>query len=246
MAEDNEFIGKEFGSYLVVADIASGNFCRVFRAQHKFLTGRPVVAIKLMHSTRLHSEKEREDFKREAQILDNLKHPHILPIIDFGIDDHTPYLITEYASQGLSARSPQAPPTSSKEALTILKQVGEALQYAHQQDPVVVHRDLKPENILFNAKGEALLADFGIAAVLDSVSIKHIDASGSPPYMAPEQFEGNICKECDQYALGCIAYELLTRRRPFVASELSLLVVSTCNGSPHASNAAQSRAACTY
>jgi serine/threonine protein kinase len=211
MAEDNGFIGKQIGSFRVVAEIASGNFCRVFQAQHIFLTNRPVVAIKLMHSTHLF-EKERDNFLREAQFLDKLEHPHILPIYDVGIEDNIPYLVAEYASKGsLRDRLKRQPlrPLPVEEALTILTQVGEALQYAHQQDPVVVHRDLKPENILFNAKGEALLADFGIAIVLDSVSLKHIDSSGSPPYMAPEQFEGNISKECDQYALGCIAYELL-------------------------------------
>jgi serine/threonine protein kinase len=103
------------------------------------------------------------------------------------------------------------------EALTILSQVGQALQYAHQK--TIIHRDLKPENILLNAKGEALLADFGIATVLATGSVRYVEATGTPAYMAPEQFRGKVSKESDQYALGCIAYELFTGSRPFNAPD---------------------------
>src|SRR6266849_169966 len=104
-----------------------------------------------------------------------------------------------------------------EEALTILAQIGQALQHAHQQN--IIHRDLKPENILFNAKGDALLADFGIAIVLATSSVRQVDATGTPAYMAPEQFRGMISKESDQYALGCIAYELFTGHQPFTAPD---------------------------
>jgi len=104
-----------------------------------------------------------------------------------------------------------------EEALTILTQIGQALQHAHQQN--IIHRDLKPENILFNAKGDALLADFGIAIVLATSSVRQVDATGTPAYMAPEQFRGMISKESDQYALGCIAYELFTGHQPFTAPD---------------------------
>src|SRR6266566_5022143 len=222
MAEDNGFIGKQIGSYRIVAKLNCGSFGCVYRAQHTILTER-IVAIKLMHNTHLHSEKDRDNFLREAQFLDKLKHPHILPIYDVSIDENTNrlYQVSEYASRGsLRDRLKLQPrrPLPTEEALSILTQIGKALDYAHQQIPTIVHRDLKPENVLFNAKGVALLADFGIATVLDTVSVQVIDASGTPPYMAPEQFEGNISKECDQYALGCIAYELFTGRRPFIAS----------------------------
>jgi hypothetical protein len=104
-----------------------------------------------------------------------------------------------------------------EEALVILSQIGQALHYAHQHN--VIHRDLKPENILFNNKGEALLADFGLAMMLANTSMQQIgEIGGTPPYMAPEQFQGTISKESDQYALGCIAYELYTGQQPFSAS----------------------------
>ncbi len=99
-----------------------------------------------------------------------------------------------------------------EEAVSILSQIGEALQHAHEQN--IVHRDLKPANILFNAKNEVLLADFGIAVV--SEKTQHVDTSGTPPYMAPEQFQGDVSKKSDQYALGCIAYQLFTGQKPFL------------------------------
>ncbi len=108
----------------------------------------------------------------------------------------------------------------TEEAVIILSQVGQALQYAHQQN--IIHRDLKPENILFNTRGEAVLADFGIAAVLASARTRQVGFGGTPAYMAPEQFEGIISTKSDEYALGCIAYELLTGRKPFTIPHPSL------------------------
>src|SRR3989442_5390863 len=106
-------------------------------------------------------------------------------------------------------------PLSTDEAVSILTQIGQALQHAHQQN--IIHRDLKPENILFNAKGEAVLADFGIAVVLETARTSPVNVIGSPLYMAPEQFDGMLSKRSDQYALACIAYEMLTGRNPFLA-----------------------------
>src|SRR5205823_7577318 len=121
-----------------------------------------IVAIKLLHSTHLNSQKERDRFLQEARILEKLKqHPHILPIVDVGIYQDSPYLVTEYASNGSLANlvERQAPhPLSIEETLYILSQIGQALQYAHQQN--ITHRDLKPANILFNSNNEVFLADF--------------------------------------------------------------------------------------
>src|SRR6266567_9063057 len=218
MTDENSIIGKQIGNYRVVAEINSGAFGSVYQAQHIILRER-TVAIKLLHAY-LGSPKEREQFLQEAQFLEKLKHPYCLPIIDAGIHNSLPYLVSEYSMNGslrnrLTRQSPHALPV--EEALTILTQIGQALQHAHQQN--IIHRDLKPENILFNAKGDALLADFGIAIVLATSSVKQIDATGTPAYMAPEQFRGMISKESDQYSLGCIAYELFTGHQPFTAPD---------------------------
>ncbi len=104
-------------------------------------------------------------------------------------------------------------PLPIDETLTILTQIGQALHHAHQQ--TIVHCDLKPDNVLFNAHNEAMLADFGIAAILATMGTKQIGRGGTPAYMAPEQFEGLVSMKSDQYALGCIAYELVTGLQPF-------------------------------
>jgi serine/threonine protein kinase len=216
---ESTYIGKQIGNYRVVSEIGSGSFGVVYRAEHFFLPNR-VGAIKLLHAAHLDSWEDRESFLLEARLLEMLKHPHILPILDVGIHEGFPYLVTEYAPQGsLRDRLQQIYPwlLPAEKSIKILSQVGEALHHAHQQN--IIHRDLKPANILFNEKGDALLADFGIATTLATAGMKFVDASGSPPYMAPEQFQGTVCKESDQYSLGCIAYELFTCRRPFVASD---------------------------
>src|SRR5213080_1883256 len=214
MSGENSFIGKSLGNYRITAEIGSGGFGNVFQGQHTILTER-TVAIKQLHS-HLGSTEERDRFLEEARLLERLKHPHILHIFDVGIYEGFPYLVAEYASGGslrdhLSKYAPNLLPI--KEALTLLSQVGQGLYYAHQRN--VIHRDLKPANILFNAKGEALLADFGIATVLSTMTINYnITVIGTPAYMAPEQFRGALSKESDQYALGCIAYELYTGHKP--------------------------------
>jgi serine/threonine protein kinase len=213
--------GKQIGNYIITAEIASGTFGSVYIAKHLVFDDEPPVAIKLLH-THLGSEKERERFLQEARFLRKLKHPHILPLLDAGLYEGFLFFIVEYAANGsLRDHLDQRPsqPLPIGEALLALSQIGQALQYAHDQN--IVHRDLKPANILFNAKGEAILADFGIAVILEQT--KHVGEAGTPLYMAPEQFRGEVSKKSDQYALGCIAYELLTGQRPFEAPDFIAL-----------------------
>src|SRR5713226_6246217 len=217
MARENNYIGKQLGNYRIMEELASGSFGRVYRGVHVFLTKR-IVAIKLLHRTNLGSQEERDSFLQEAQLLEMLKHPNILPIYDVGFEDSIAYFVIEYAPHGslrdrLQQEFPHGFPVD--QAVTILTQVGYALYYAHQQN--IVHRDLKPENILFDAKGEALLADFGIAVVLETARTSPVNVVGSPLYMAPEQFDGMLSIRSDQYALACIAYEMVTGRNPFLA-----------------------------
>lgn len=215
--EDLSYIGKQVGNYRITEAINSGAFGRVYKGTHLYLANR-IVAIKVLHLNYLESDKERANFLREAQFLEMLKHEHILPIYDVGIDDEGfPYLVAEFASNGSLRDRMEAKETllPLNEVLTVLTQVGQGLQSVHEQN--IVHRDLKPENILFNAKDEALIADFGIAVFLETTRTKYVNVIGSPLYMAPEQFEGAASPRSDQYALACIAYELLTGQPPFMA-----------------------------
>src|SRR6266567_3448954 len=101
--------------------------------------------------------------------------------------------------------------------LTILSQIGQALQYVHQLN--IIHGNLKPENILFTASGDVLLTDFTIHILLDAAGGAFTHNIGSARYLAPEQFQSIASKASDQYALGCIGYELLTGSVPFSAAD---------------------------
>src|SRR6266700_249981 len=154
------------GNYHVLSTVAYGSFGRVYLARHSVLANR-TVALKLMHTVPLSSTEEHQQFLNEAKILELLQHPFILPILDVGIHDGSPYIVSEYAEGGSLRqylKERRGHPCELEEALTILSQIGQGLQYAHQQN--IIHRDIKPENILFNGNGEALLADFGLATML--------------------------------------------------------------------------------
>jgi ATP-dependent Clp endopeptidase proteolytic subunit ClpP len=223
-----------FENYRLIARLGSGAFGYVYKAQHVILTSR-IVAIKIMRPELTENEEAVLRFLKESQFLYELKHPYILPIIDAGISisNGVLYQVTEYASKGsLRTRLLRQPmhPLPLTEAITIISQVGQALEYAHDQN--IIHRDLKPENILFNEKDAALVADFGIATVLNTSSIKHTNAVGTYQYMAPEEYQDLVCKESDQYALGCIAYELFTGHLPFQASHTASIIAKHLTEQP--------------
>ncbi len=217
MTGETEYIDMLFGNYRVVAELYEGLLGGVYLARHVHLPRR-AVAIKLFQSERIDSAQKQAMFLQEAQLLDMLKHPHILPLIDAGIEHNLPYIVIEYAPHGsLRDRLDRQlhTPLPLEEALIILSQIGQAIQYAHEQQ--VIHCDLKPENVLFNRRDEALLADFGVAVMLAKVDTRYIAGFGSFAYMAPEQFAGDVSEKSDQYSLGCIAYELFTGHPPFSA-----------------------------
>ena len=227
MKDRSTLIGKHFGRYQVKAKIACGASGCVYLAQHDILSKR-MAALKVMHSSHLHSPQEEDRFFKEAEILASLSHPHILLIYDFGIDEDEglPYLVMEYAPNGSLRDLLNSDPQHllpMAQSLSIISQIGEALFYAHQKR--IVHRDVKPENILFNAKGEVLLTDFSIAIEQNITHMeKEYDLMGTPPYMAPEQFDGHVSRRSDQYALGCISYELFTGRQPYQAHDTGILI----------------------
>lgn len=218
-----DYSGQIIGNYLILEKLGSGEFGSVYRAQNRMIAER-IVAIKLINDKYVSSPEECAHFINEARVLLKLQHRSILPVIDIGEHNSVPYMVLAFASGG-SLRTLLASQPDRKlpleQALTVLTQLGQGLQYAHQQG--VVHRDLKPDNILFNALGEALLADFGIATEVPTSTIRNAESiTGTPPYMSPEQFQGIVSKLSDQYALGCIAYELVTGSKPFQASDLSV------------------------
>src|SRR5437667_4084752 len=208
MEEETTLIGKQIGNYRLSEEIGSGKFGTVYRAQH-IMTER-VVALKVLHLPTAEDER----FMQAAQFLESLQHRHILSVVDRGVDNGRPYLVSEYMSGGsLRQRLNQMAVLPRDQVFTILNQGAEAMIYAHKQK--IVHCDIKPENILFDAEGEVVLTDFGMAIVLSTMSVEQLaELKDSSPYMAPEQFLGKVSRKTDQYALGCIAYEMLAGQRP--------------------------------
>ncbi|TMD86679.1 MAG: serine/threonine protein kinase [Chloroflexi bacterium] len=210
--------GKRIGNYHIGAEISSSPTSSIFLAEHSLRVQHSLV-IKLFHREQV-SKQKRELFLQEVQLLKKIKHAHILPILDAGIFENVPYYVTPYATKGslrnlLDSQSSQLLPI--QESLAILRMVGQVLQYTHQMN--ILHGNLKPENILFSDTGDMLLTDFSVVSLQDTFDTEHDHNSSSFPYMAPEQFLGRMNKESDQYALGCIAYELLTGQVPFIATD---------------------------
>ncbi|MDQ2716859.1 MAG: protein kinase [Chloroflexota bacterium] len=225
MTQQHNYSQRQIGNYQILALLARGGFGSVYKGRHVIFNNR-MVAIKVLHAKYLASPKERAQFLQEAYLLEVLRHSYIVPVIDAGVQDGIPYIVTKYLSHGTLQDRLQyrgCSPLPLEESLTILERVGQALYYAHCQQ--IVHRDIKPDNILFNARGEAVLTDFGIATSLAGTRTMHTKhVAGSFAYMAPEQFQGVISKESDQYALACVAYTLFTGQPPFDGTTLSELL----------------------
>ena len=204
-------IGQQLGNYRLTQLLGQGGFADVYLAEHLYLHTK--AAIKVLQ-TRLGNE-DMADFQNEARTIANLVHPHIVRVLDFGMDHATPYLVMDYAPNGtLRQFFPKAVPLSPQRILPYVKHVASALLYAHEHK--IVHRDIKPENMLLSSTHTVLLSDFGIATVSQS---SRFDGTGSvvgtAGYMAPEQIQGKPVTASDQYALGIVVYEWLAGERPF-------------------------------
>jgi|GEM_PF-1230715 len=206
--------GTLLGNYRLTRLVGQGGFADVYLAEHLLL--HTPAAIKVLR-TRLLGESEMESFLHEARIIARLNHPHIVRVLDFGIDDaaDTPYLVMEFAEHGtLRQKYPEGSRLTLSTILPYVKQIAEALQYAH--DAKLVHRDIKPENMLLGRNDDVLLSDFGVSLpARTSRSGNFAEAVGTVAYMAPEHIEGRPQPAGDQYALAIIIYEWLTGHLPF-------------------------------
>ena len=207
-------IGQQLGNYRLTRLLGQGGFAEVYLGTHIFLG--TTIAIKVLHTQV--APEDMAEFEQEARILVSLKHPHIVNILDFGIEGQTPYLMMSYAPYGtLRTRHPKGTRLPVATVTGYVKQVAQALQYAHEQK--IVHRDIKPENMLIGEHNEILLSDFGIALIAQSSRYQNTtDMAGTIAYMAPEQIAGHPRTASDQYALGIVAYEWLCGTRPFHGS----------------------------
>lgn len=221
--------------YRIVAPLGEGGMGTVYRGVHEAL--RRPVAIKFLQQ-KIHGNREMvARFEREAVTAANLRHPNIADAIDYGsLPDGTLYLVMELV-EGLPLRQVIIPSHGMpvERVLRILEQIASALDLAHSMG--IVHRDLKPENILVFDRGSdrdvVKIIDFGIARINSATFEASPQALtqagaifGTPQYMAPEQVMGQpVDGRADQYAVGIIAFEMLTGTQPFTGDTFAELVM---------------------
>lgn len=209
-----DYTGKQLDNYSLQRLLGRGAFGEVYLAEHTH-THR-VVAVKML-TTQL-SGGVPPGFLHEARTLFLLKHPHIVPLLDFGVENSIPFLVMEYAPNGTLRQQHQSGACLPLTRVNVyVQQIASAIHYAHEQR--LIHRDIKPQNMLVGQEGQVLLSDFGVAANAHSEqSLKTQEMTGTVSYMAPEQIHGKARPASDQYALGICVYEWLCGVRPFVGS----------------------------
>ncbi len=179
-------VGEQLGNYRLTRLLGRGGFAEVYLGEHVYL--KSLAALKVL-DTEL-SEQDAASFVHEAQTLARLSHPHIVRVLDFAVEDGTPFLVIEYAPYGtLRQRHPRGTRLPLEMIIHYVQQIAAALQYAHDQR--LIHRDVKPENLLLNERFDILLSDFGLGMFARhtlSQSIQQV--AGTPYYIAPEQIQG--------------------------------------------------------
>ena len=213
--------------YLIVRELSSGGFGKVFLAQDQQLHNRSVV-VKIQLDRAIDDPWFEKKFNEELRALALIDHPGVVGALDSArTPDGRPFLVMQYV-EGQPLRSAiTADGMPLDRAANIIRQIGQALSAAH--DKGIWHRDLKPENIMLQmlpgGDEHVRLIDFGLATIADLAAKHqtHTRIAGSPGYMAPEQFTGQPSAATDVYAFGVIAYEMITGRKPFVAEDVMQL-----------------------
>ena len=210
----------------------------VYKA-HDPAIGR-TVAIKSIRLKDLSDDKERQRLRdrlfREAQSAGILSHPGIVTIYDIAEADGLAYIFMEFVDGPPLERVLASSEALSPQQLTrILRQVAQALDYAHKKG--IVHRDIKPANIMLDGDGSAKITDFGVAKILSQEMTQAGTMMGTPNYMSPEQIDGGeISGATDQFALGVIAYEVLTGEKPFQSDTIPALMFKILKDEPRPAN----------
>ncbi len=224
--------GIKLGQYEVQDFIGQGAMGLVYRAYHTELerTG----AVKVMQAITPDADSVAR-FRHEAQSIAKLRHPNIVDVYDFGEYQGTPYMIVEYVPGGSLAGRMNHGRLEQATAMKYLRGIASGLDYAHEHG--IIHRDVKPANVLLSAEDSPVLADFGLAKLLQGSSLKSMTGvtTGTPAYMAPEQVTGSkVGPASDRYSLATIAYEMLTGVIPFDGEALMELLYAQVHREPMA------------
>lgn len=212
--------GQTLGKYTILEPLGSGGMARVYRAYHPKLDR--YVAVKVLRSDLVEDSTFLSRFRQEAQSVAALRHPNIIQVFDFDIDDDEYYMVMELLDGDslhtrLNDYRIRGEIMPYGEMVRILLDVLDGLDYAHSEG--MIHRDIKPANILLTKKGQAVLADFGIAQIIGSTQHTVSGALlGTLNYMAPEQgLKGTCDARSDIYSMGIVFYEMLTQQPPYDA-----------------------------
>ncbi len=217
----------QLGRYEIIDELGSGSMGTVFRGRDPMIDRFVAVkTIRMQGFAPGETEGFRERFIREAQAAGRLSHPGIVTIYDVGSDEstRTPFLVMEFIEgrtlDNLIRETLERLPV--EKTLGIVKQVAEALDYAHSEG--IVHRDIKPANIILTPAGRAIITDFGVARVRKSQMTMQGEVIGTPAFMSPEQVRGErVDGRADLFSLGVILYWMLTGERPFSGDMTDLM-----------------------
>ncbi len=219
------------GKYQIIQEIGRGGMGAVYKAHDPFLNR--TVAIKVLAPHLAWEQAFVDRFLREARAVAQLRHPNIIDVHDVGQDGNSYYFVMAYLP-GMSLKDllSQKGRLQPAQALPILHQLADALDYAHCKG--LIHRDVKPANVMFDERGQAVLTDFGIVKAAEESRLTTTGVSiGTPHYMAPEQIQGKgIDARTDQYALGIIAFEMLAGCVPFDAATTTAVLYKQVNEPP--------------
>lgn len=239
----SDLIGKTIRDYQINNFIGQGGHGSVYKAIHT-PSDKPV-ALKIMLQEHLEDKTMVQRILQEAEIIRELEHPYIVPLVESWQDDRGIYVVMPWYDGGaLRTYIKESQPVDPQVVNTILSQICDALDAAHAIK--IVHRDIKPENILLDAEGNAYLSDFGFAKRMDStVEITTVgDVVGTPNYLSPEQIMGyDIGNKTDIYALGIMLHEILSGAHPYAdtKSRVQLMLKLVKEDVPKLKNASLSQ-----
>lgn len=212
----NQHLDQCIGNYRLQRVLSRSHTAQIYLAEHVLFHTEAVVKLLNEHNTGDDVKK----FLAQAELLTQLRHPHIVQVFDFGMLGETAFLIMNYAANGtLRQQYPKGTRLPIARILHYAQQIADALQYVHLHQ--LIHRDIKPHNMLLGTNDAVMLTDFNIAVVAQdfpSHASAFRDFEGTVPYAAPEQLQGKPHKNSDIYALGVVIYEWLCGEWPFKGS----------------------------
>jgi serine/threonine-protein kinase len=206
-------VGRTLDRYRLLEVIGQGGMSSVYRAQD--MRGIRQVAVKILAPYLAQEIQSQARFAREIKLLLQLKHPNIVPILDFGEAHGLAYIVMPFISSGTLHDRLKAGPIDPESGARLIDQLASALSFAHANG--VVHRDIKPSNVLIDVHGNALLSDFSFARTQDATQdLTGSALIGTPAYMSPEQCRGEpVDRRSDQYSFTVLLFQITTGQLPF-------------------------------